>query len=378
MLISCLLEILLCLPAQAPPASVGPDQYLKIIRSSYADVRDLSFVYEGTKKYVLPGGPAEFGDQRNYQFEGNYVWKSDGSAANDVYMRWDNGKDFRHASEVALKDKSIRFERPAERTIPPMQREGPPSPLAIGNGRVGPSPNELIWFWFYQTIKDPAAHKYRDLGWETIDGRRCLKVELDIAPLPPESKLTVSRYRFWLDLEGARSPSASTLCCFLPMSPRRSIQSSSRAFPFSGSKRLWLPVSAVEETYLLTKDSYSKVPVHRNTVRIVQSSLRINQSVPDSRFVVQDPKPDGKTGSVLRRAFDEAYINSKPNLPSDPRSVEERQAKELEEADRQSKMLETTTPAQEFWTGTLLAQIGFFTVGTVLIVATIVLLRRSR
>ncbi len=369
-----LLLALVLLTSQPGPAGVSPDQYLRIVRSSYADVKSLSFVFEGRKELVFSEASAERREFKRGQFDGNYIWRSDGSILNDVYVRF-NRQDMLHVSAALFGGKVVRLARIPDNRYPPSVKEFPPTGFAIGSDE--PTPHHLIWFWYYDMLKDPKALKYQDLGWDVVDGRRCLKVELDLSVVP-EGRNN-SRYRFWLDLERGAQPLRVDWLVFPPKVSSTVHSIALESFPISAEKQVWLPVSAVEDTFVVDGTRYSETPVWQTTIRIVKSSVVLNRSIPDSAFSVKDPKPDPRgAGGVMKRTFDELFVKSPPPERTDPKSIEDRLNKELEEADRQSRMIEASSPSGEFWSATLLFQLGFFTVGVTLFAWTVILIRRSR
>ncbi len=358
---------------QIGEGEVSPARFLEIIRASYADLKTLSLIFEGTTEFVRPGASEEQKRQKFESFDGRYFWRSDGSILNDAYLRFNVG-DLMHSSVAVFGDKATLFKQFPDQNLKPIWQKLPPTGFALGWEE--PNPQGLLWYWFYQTIRNPEELHYQYLGWEDVDGRRCLNVELDLTVVP-EGRHT-SRYRFWFDLDRAAVPLRVDFLLYPPHvgSTIRTVELEKRSV--SATRSVWLPTSSVEETYVIGQNSHSNQPIYRKSTKIVRGTLRVNDPIPDSAFVLGKAGANPETSpSVLRRAFEEKLQNTPP-IPSDPKSIQDRLDRDLAEADRQSRTLEASNPAHAFWSGTLITQVGLFALGIALFTWAALLLRRSR
>lgn len=355
-------------------SGVGPDQFSRIVKAAYSDIHDCTFLYEGgVERVASPGITEQYRAKWRCRFQGSYTWRDDGSIFLDCLRESGSIPTPSRDTFSISGDKTFLRSRAPDRRRADSFSVQPRNPWIITASLQ--SPHAVSWFWYYHWLPDPKTLNYVDLGWEAIHGRRCLKLQVDIGPAPPEANN--SKFRFWIDLERGAQPLRIERLIKPPKVASR-IDLKLESFPIAGGKRVWLPVSGVKESFL-RKDEYVSDPVFRETYDVIRSTIRLNDHVPDSFFSVK--KPDLGAGADplgLKLEFDEEWAKSPPPERTDPKSVEERLAKQLAEADRQSKMIDASSPAREFWSTTLLVQLGLFTVGALLISWFIVVMRRSR
>jgi len=221
---------------------------------------------------------------------------------------------------------------------------------------------------------DPSALNYADLGWDFIDGHRCLKVRLDAGPGPPNKEKP--HYLFWIDMERGCHPLRVEFYLQPPDLESRVHEIRLTGQHVPGGKTLCVPAVGTKETFSLVPGKYEKEPAFREKCSLVEGTLRVNSGFPDSIFSLRRKDEHKQSNLLLVKQFEHLYENSPPPERSDPESVEKRLKEQLIQADQDAKMVEATSPARETWNSTLIFQVLLFSVGVILITWTLVLLRR--
>jgi len=359
---------------QSDPAGVGPEQFSRIVKGANADVKDVSFLYEGRLEKIGPGN-VSVDDQEHFRrkFQGNYTWRKDGSILVDYYNRGvtlDSG--FTHSSIVLFGGKTEMIDRFPDRRSPAAKTSQSQNSWLL----IDCNAHIINYLWYYHWLPDPAKLNYIDMGWETIDGHRCLKVQLDGAPGPVNPKR--SKYLLWVDVERGAHPLKIEYLMAPPHVLARTHSVQLESFPLPGGRRVWFPISGVRDSFL-QGNNYLSEPVFRETSFVVRGSLLFNQQLPDRFFTIKKGDPRTAPGGLLmKKEFDELLANSPPPMRRDPKSVEDRLQKQLAEAERQAEMLEASSPSRRFWSAALLSQIGIFTFGVAVIIWASILIRKSR
>ncbi len=373
-----LILLSLCIPAFQPTATqVGPDDFLRIVKGAIADIKDVSYTYEGRLELLDPQGETDSEREHNriarqQVYQGLYSWRSDGSMRIDYYHALGVNDNVTQTSVAIFGGKTISIGRSPDSRASSVINTNGQNPWIILNH----SSHAINWIWYYQWLTDPKSMNFVDLGWEVVEGHRCLKVQLDAAVMPPGKKNP--NYRLWIDLERGAHPLLVEERTIPPdvASRMHSIKLTSVSLP--GGKRVWLPIAGTRETFLVDHQVYGTKPVWRETCNILEGTIQVNKGVPDSSFSLMLKDPPKPKDGVLKRQFDDLLAKAPPPERTDPKSVEDRLANQLAEADRQSKMIEASSPAREFWSTTLFIQLGLFTGGAVLISWFIVVMRKSR
>ena len=206
-----------------------------------------------------------------------------------------------------------------------------------------------------------------------IDASRC-RSNLSPGPLNPK----MSKYVLCIDLERGAHPLRIEHLVFPPDVAGRTDSIELESFPIPGGKRVWLPISGVNNGLILRRGEYATKPIWQETCKVVRSSIVFNQVLPDRFFSVKKDSQGKTAGLVLKNEFEDLLSKSPPRVRTDPKSVEDRLSKQLDEADRQAKMLEAPSPERTFWSPTLLTQSGFLVLGIALILWVTILIRKSR
>lgn len=358
--------------SQAPPASVGPDAFVNLMRGLHEQVHDVSFIYEGEWELVRRGAPEENKKRLQQRYQGSYAFRADGSTYLDLYLR--SGPEsrlsrsrraiFRDKAEVLSFVPEIRFRSPIE--------VRPKNYYALEEH----SPQQLLFYWFFQSMTDARSLEYEFQGWETIDGRKCAKVKLDIVPRQSGSPQDMPAYVFWVDLERGGHPLRVDKL-FSPPHVDSRTRIKLEQFRLPDGKPVWFPISAVLDTFVIDTGKYSAEPIIRETYDVVRRTLRFNQGLPDSTFTVKrEAGIPGSADIALRKEFEDTEAHA-PLLRNDPASVQRRLDEKLAEADKQSRMIEASSAARPAWSWSGLAPIGLVAIGVALVAAAAVFWRRG-
>jgi hypothetical protein len=202
---------------------------------------------------------------------------------------------------------------------------------------------------FFQQYRGRSLPEYEFLGWEAIKGHMCIKFRCCRFEGSEDPRKPVET--FWVDLD--RGGHALRIEWhegedLLMMTHGVELQQ----LKTRAGEDLWLPISAIHESFMWD-DGYFKKPIFRYSFRVLTSSLRINQGLPDRAFTLdaREGAPGSERLSRNRRAFDRARKEALTSSPgrTDAAGIQARLDTALAEADRQSEMLDASSPAREGW-----------------------------
>jgi hypothetical protein len=124
----------------------------------------------------------------------------------------------------------------------------------------------------------------------------------------------------------------------------------------ASGKDFWIPTQADTYSYL-TEDQVMAEPVFHEKNAVVLSSLRFNQGLPDSAFVInQDQGPRARERNLAERG-----------RRTDPVSVKEQLDRLMATADAQAAELNASSVARTPWSITSVMQLVFGVVGAALL-----------
>jgi hypothetical protein len=370
-----LLALMLCACVQAPNVSMDRDTFMNVMKGLHFSIRDVSFVYEGKVEFVgrsdlLKGRPRE---PLEATFQGDVSIRGDGSCLIDLYSK---GKGI---DQLLVRAVHLYHEDQLEQVEYAPDRKGAATVTARRRGspaelNASMSPHRFLFLWFFQPQHMEDLGDFEALGWEDVDGHRCVKVRFGLYQrLNRPIKSTVT---LWVDLERGGHP--------LKVEWRDDgiLQMATRTIELARigdkSEKIWLPVSAVFESYAWDS-STEKDPVFRETYGVVAESIRLNQGLPDSGFTLSAVER-GSSSPALRqvlaeyRAAAEAAPARRPR--TDRASVQARLDASLEQARRQSKLLEASSPARDAWGWFNPLQFAFVAAGVALVAAGVIYKRR--
>lgn len=363
---------LLGLATHADGTEVGAADFGRLMEGLHGDVRDVSFVYEGMSRGLRLGLSIEedvkLGVDHRYGegiYQGGYSFRrSDGGTRVDCYADYSgDGKAHKSFSNRRLE---VLFENKLHSLcqLPDLRDEKPTVKGGIAGSLNQPcSPERILYSWFFSPLlKDPAKMGYRFLGWEDVDGHRCLKIQLDETWGLSDDWADRPVVRFWIDMERGGHP--------IQVEFRRGEKFWMRIVKIklekvSGgdSRERWFPVGGVVEVYPFFDEDYKGEVVAYETYEVVKGTVRFNQDLPDAFFSLdwKGAIPENEQLATRRKEF------RKPPRRYDPEGIKERLVETLADADAQSKQLEASSPAREPWNWVLLGQGGLAAVGTLIL-----------
>ena len=362
---------------------VDVEQLVRLVETQSAVIRDLSFLYEGTNRWVGPQSiigmdVMMFGEQ----FQGAYLYRRNDAAMKDVYLKkHDNAAQLRRLKVVFLKSGIRQMMIDANEKPLRAARSQPPS---IGGSmhslnRYG-SPNLLFRTWLLLDLAKHSAERYRFVGWDSIDGHNCIRFRL-IADDKQDHEGFYDEY--WVDLE--RTANVLRVDSFDAKKLRARLDSVQlQEVSTVDGKTAWVPVQAQLRGYAFDGQYYDN-PVTEEKIAVVDGTILVNQGLPDAAFdVTREAGLPGKgeLDRLRRQASESPLAKDFAARPSqsdrlDPVGARERLEKQLAEADHQAVMLEASAPSRESWILTNASQVVALVAGVCLIGTALVLRRRA-
>jgi len=331
---------------------------------------DVTFAYEGG---VRAGEGARAADAslngygRDYQ--GRYSLRSDGAEFLDLYERGLTDDD--RQSHSLLQNLGGTS---SVTVIPDLKRliAQPPPGKSKSSGRARPTtlsrtgcPDRILYLWYFQGLTDPTSMRYEFQGWEDVDGRRCLRVELDSqASGRPEDR---DRFRIWIDMERGGHP--------LKLDQLREARVFARTrnvrlqpFQDTNGTSVWLPVSGQFETFIWLSKAEKRIvyypdPVLVETYAVINGSVVLNRGLSDADLAL------GSNATKYGEFKDfKGFQNERPrSVRTDPKGVQNRLDESLADADSKAGRLEASAPERIFWNWSNVFSVGFPVLGVALL-----------
>lgn len=359
--------------------SLDVDSLRNLMGGLQHEQKDVEFVYEGSLTVTRRGRDEP---QPPTNFQGTFALRSDGSAHLGIYIR------------------STDQRLPLDRSILCLSRANGFQTLDFQPDRGNRSKNLSTAAWTGPSVLDrpfspfrifraplvcdylknagdkPTSDglNYECLGWETVDGHRCVKVRF--AAGLPGARAPSREYVYWLDLERGGNP--------LKYEDRMNGQLLARtdevrleAFPVSAGRKCWLPVHGVFRSYLggVGADKKPKLLSTANCEErcdIVNGTVRLNQGLRDDRFSLGwSGAPATESLRAIRLEYDRLLRGPRQSAPSGE-TIDQM----IAEAERQGKLLEASSPSRAPWAGTSLGSWALAVVGTMCMVCAWVFRRR--
>jgi hypothetical protein len=191
----------LCLLASGPGPEINADQFAQIVKDRAESLKTVVFVYQGWTRWVGPQNlgmaPLMFDDA----FQGAFLYRDDEAGLMDVYM-----KKKKPAAQIMRKKRSV-LKGQSERIRGLLDAKIPIDPgrdIQAGPGSIASlvdiSGTQNL-FWSACTWKDFGDLKswhYVFEGWEEVDGRNCLRFQIDSRRNAIQHNLDYQR--FWVDV----------------------------------------------------------------------------------------------------------------------------------------------------------------------------------
>jgi hypothetical protein len=313
--------------------------------------------------------PETFGDE----FQGAYLYRNDGAALLDVYSK----RRTATASVVRRKMSVRKNQVESVRAILDAKRPlDPDRDIRVQRGSVGSidipnSPNDLFKPWLWIGTQDLRELGYIFQGWEEIDGRPCVRIQLDW--LPGGKRHDLNFQRFWIDMDHNGQVVRHEAFLDGKRLMRKEIELAPRPLPNGGT--YWLPVRCRIQNYRLGEAYYSE-PLYEKTIALVRGSVQLNTNLPDALFSIRRSSGLPLPGELekIQRATDphglRRQFESQPAAAPyriDPVSIRKRIDDRLAEAKEQATLLEASSAAREVWPWSTVLQYGFALLGVVLL-----------
>ncbi len=342
--------VTLAVISQSTDPVIDAPQASRLLAATRADIRDVSFVFEGYYSGCIEGTPIEkVGPGRGPVYQGNYAIRC--TTPEHFYAalldRFVENRDAKPPSEEQdtigiLQGHMIRITRQPDEGVKFVSEAiGGPVSLAWPG-----SPERINYLWYFSTHTDLASRNYICQGWEDVDGHRCLRFQVDLIPEDTQHVSGHHVVRYWIDLERGGHP--------LRVEQRvndgpnglefRAFGIKLKHLPLPDGRRVWFPVEGRVESFLSTA-GLTRSPVCFETYAVLDGTVRFNQNIPDDVFSL-------KSRAKLPETEQMAKQRPRYELPpprQDPVGIKERLDRVLVEADKQTKQLDASAPAADSW-----------------------------
>ena len=349
-------------------ADVDADQFGRLMRGMHSQIRDVTFVFEGESR-----DHEKDQAEPSSRFQGVYSFRSDGATLLDLFKRAGRsdvpgGRDIRAILDEQM-ERLVQIPDVGEPRVT-TQKGGP------GSLNAPDSPERILYYWYFLSLQDPASYGYEFQGWETIDGHRCLRVQIARVQDSERSEWPEERlptFRLWIDLERGGHPLKVEYRKGPNLVLRTDKIQLSRV-PFGDGERTWFPVRGETNQFEGTsedyKDIYSRRPFYTETYAVVDGSIRFNQGLKDDYFTVhrEDVAFDDPQLAQMQRTLNAIEPEPRPVVRTDPESVRQRLEEQLAEAERQSELLEASSAARVNRVWMPIRQVGLILFGAALVV----------
>ncbi len=369
-----MITLLLALAITSRNDDPGMDasQFTRIISALHADIRDVSLVYEGFFAGLKEGTRVEAAiPDKGAVYQGNYAYRSDGASLIDMFVthKYRNPIYETHDTLALLRGRLASVSREPDQGYQMAANE----PGGAGALNRPNSPERIIFLPFFRSMIDPQAYGYEYQGWEEVDGHRCLRVQFEAVPKALNRSPYHRTTRYWIDMERGGHP--------LKVEERsddgprglagRTVGIKLAQLPLPDGRLIWFPVAGRLETFV-TIGLNTLEPVGVETYSLVDGTVRFNQDLPDEVFKLKwkGKLPETEKLAEQRRTFHE------PPTRNDLPGITERLDRSLAKADKQSKQLEASAPADGEGAGEMVARMGLIGIGLAIVVGVVLVKRR--
>lgn len=361
--------IILATFAVADDPAVDAPRFARLMAGLHGEIRDVSFIYEGSLKYIGPASLLEKGqrpEDQDLSFQGRYSYRADGSAALDYYSTRSKFHGVQMRTKlIDYKGKLVSMMMSPRHRAYARARSKARQTRSDGNSLVDTgSPERIFTQNFFQDYNRVGYSGFECPGWDEVEGHRCLRVAFAISP---DSDVT---FRFWIDMERGGNP-LKIETYFGKNLWGRVDQVHLAQVRAEDGKEVWLPVAGRSQSFVWEGKSLSS-PTYTEEYSVVPTSIRVNQGLSDKHFSIDVDDATGESEAMKRLRRE---IESVPPVRSDPAGVQERLDKQLAAADEQAQRLEASRGPRT-WTRPL--QAGLIAVGGVVLAAVFLVRWRSR
>lgn len=342
-------------------------EFSDLISSLFAEIEGISLIVEGEQTSLDDG--AKRADRPKHLFQTHYVFRlSNPSAGLLETYEWITPNPPSHRSIAVLNGFLDESDRPVRQTPLDPKTKKPLRPPGAAFSLCGSlSPQSFIYYWYFPILARLGGkiRGYESLGWEEINGHRCLKVKLGVVP---GGGILTSHNLFWLDVGRGGHPLRIENYYKDHLIYRVDSIELSQITTQNG-KMVWLPVKGEVKVFGSIEGPYHQKPTNHEVYRVVLGSVQINPDLPDSVFVIHT-KPRRELGNAIALRTQNPVEAKPPKVgrpKTDPASVQARLNAKMAEADRQAKEIEASSPARTSWGAVGVTQIVFAVIGVGLI-----------
>ena len=281
---SIMLSLAFLLTARSEPAMDGPTVFA-LLQRYHSSFRDVSFIHEGKLEYTDAGSAKPDSARR---FQTFYAYRSDGATLLDLFSE-QAGKPKGRTITSILHGRVERLDATPDRDNPLRARKpetGPGGPGSLGGTN---SPERIFLAWYFPTLGEPAEHDFKVLGWEDVDGHRCLKVSL----LRQPKKLlqgwhgSLPYIRLWIDQQRDGYPVRYEFYRGDDLHIRGEITRMERVQVPEG-RAIWFPTQGKVWGFVGPHGlAVHKEPAYTDTHGVLIHTVKFNQGLKDSFFSVK-------------------------------------------------------------------------------------------
>ncbi|MGC8639382.1 MAG: hypothetical protein ACP5XB_05830 [Isosphaeraceae bacterium] len=347
----------------APGEGLSADEFGRFMQSLHEPIKSMAFEYEGRLHWVASEALLKFDPERfGAQFQGKYLYRSDGSEAYDVYYKKHPADSPTNRRKLVLfkgKVSSSDFseDRPKRSRRPASAKSG-----AVGSLYGPNSPLVLNYVSLFAWKSNPAQWGYKCHGWETVDSHRCLVVQLNLAPSPDPSTTHYTKY--WVDMERGGHP--------LRVEDYRDGRLASRVdhvllaqFDAPDKSKVWLPTHAESGGFDWNGTFYT-YPLMNEKIALIGSSVLVNPKLEDSCFSLEGKGclPVAEQGpNPLAESYAKQPKEKPAKVRTDPAGVKENVDRLIEKADAQARTVDASPVSAEDWDWSLAARVALVLAG---------------
>jgi hypothetical protein len=357
-------------------AAPSPADIVRILQSDSQRFSDVSMVYEGATRYV---GPARLSPKKPEVFashyNGLYLYRNDGAVLCDIYRRREIPESPMVRERFAYLGGQLgeTVLSPELRHVPLDTKSNTTAPSTLDRTGV---PNRFLYLWFLNWASGMSTTQFRSDGFEQVDGSMCLVISVDVYPQFAREYTMVAK--LWLDVARDGHP----LRIEWTKGGKLLLRTHSirlEQFTLPGGVHYWFPIQGVTDSFLWGQE-YLDQPALREEYNVVRGTLKFNQGLKDAAFSLQSDQKAlwGAQSDALQKYFDSlvAKLHTEAE-PRDPESIQKRLVLQLEEAKRQSQLLEASSATRESWFEANILQIVALGLGVTALIAALFFLKRG-
>jgi len=378
-MVSITLALALTSTAQGDPVIDGPTLFASLQRYQ-SSFHDVTFIQEGTLEMRRSGSGKPDSVTR---FQTFFAYRKDGATLLDAFSQQADKRKFRLISSILHGRvetlNATPDDGPPVRSRDPESRPGGPGSLLRYD-----SPERIFLAWYFSTLAEAAEYDFKALGWEDVDGHRCLRVSMLRQPKPLLKGWPggLPYVHLWIDPRRDSYPVRYEYYQGADLETRVEITRMER-LKLPDDRSVWFPAEGKTWGFLGRGEQgervYKKEPTAIEAHVILIDTVKFDQGLNDSFFSVRKHALVA-SDEGLRKLQRELEIqpSARERLTSDPESRRKRLDAALDEANRQAEALEASSAARASsgWFGVLTGGMGLF--GVVLLCGAAFWYRKNR